>query len=75
VLSRDDYGVIGQVEAESLEELFRVMNVVDDSEFEMPQKLGCRSMSVGDVAVDEAGVSMLCASVGWERVDFAEKAA
>lgn len=65
----ENYKPIGIVAADDLEHLFRVMNVVDGSSFEMPQKLRCRSMCVGDVAVDETGQAWYCASAGWERVD------
>jgi hypothetical protein len=67
-VDRAGYRLIGEVEADSLEDLFRRMNAVDGSEIEMPQRLGCRSMSVGDVAVDEEGDAHYCASFGWEPV-------
>src|SRR5579885_408276 len=62
------YYVVGRVEASDLEDLFRRMNYVDGSEVEYVGrgKLEVRSLSVGDVALDEQGVAHLCASVGWE---------
>lgn len=66
-----DYKEVGSVEAQDLEDLFRVMNVVDGSDFEMPQKLKCRSMCTGDVAVDSNGRAFYCASFGWEPTKFA----
>jgi hypothetical protein len=70
-VSMTDYKEVGTVEAEDLEDLFRIMNVVDGSEFEMPQKLKCRSMCSGDVAVDQAGQAHYCASIGWQPTKFA----
>jgi hypothetical protein len=50
------------------EDVFRVMNVVTgDADLELPLTLRCRSMSVGDVYVED-GVAYFCASAGWERV-------
>jgi hypothetical protein len=69
--SRVSYREIGVVEAHDLEDLFRVMNVVDGSDFEMPQKLRCRSMSTGDIAVDDVGQAYYCATVGWDRTKLA----
>lgn len=55
------------VETDTLETLFREMNVVDGTE--LPIKLRVRSMSVGDVAVEEgSGRAHYCASVGWSEV-------
>ncbi len=71
VISPEHYEEVGTVEAENLGHLFRIMNVVDGSEFEMPRKLGCRSMSVGDVAVDGAGTNHYCDSIGWAKVTWA----
>jgi hypothetical protein len=64
----DAYTFIANVDASNLDDLFRRMNVVDGSDFEMPQKLRCRSMSVGDVAIDRDGKAHYCASFGWENV-------
>jgi hypothetical protein len=68
-VSFDDYKFIAYVEAENLEDLFRRMNVVDGSAFEMPRTIGCRSMSTGDVAIADSGEAHYCASAGWESVE------
>lgn len=49
------------------EDVFRVMNVVTGEDFELPNKLGCRSMSVGDIYV-EGKDGYLCAPVGWTKL-------
>lgn len=50
------------------DDIFRVMNVVDGNpEVELPLKLRCRSMSVGDVYI-EGDVAFFCASCGWEEI-------
>lgn len=67
-LDKDDYELVhtySNEEAGSLEEIFRKMNVVDGDE--LPVQLKVRSMSVGDVVVDEAGVVWFCAMAGWEQ--------
>ena len=50
------------------------MNVVNgDPEVELPIRLKCRSMSVGDVYLED-GQAFLCASVGWEKLDALDAA-
>lgn len=71
-VSSSEYKLIADVEASDLEDLFRRMNVVDGSDIEMPRKLRCRSMSVGDVAVDPQGKAHFCASAGWEDTQIVE---
>lgn len=46
----------------------RAMNAVDGDDFEQPKKLNLRSMSVGDVLIDEDGKGWLCAPAGWDEV-------
>lgn len=48
--------------------LFRVMNVVDgDPDIEVPVRIRCRSMSVGDVYVKD-GSAFYCAPAGWTKI-------
>jgi hypothetical protein len=61
-----NYAKITAVEATGLEDVFRQMNVVDGTE--MPVRIHCRSMSVGDVVVDEAGAAHFVCSAGWQIV-------
>lgn len=66
------YRKIGFAHAFDLGELFRRMNCVDGGDFELVgrgKKFEVRSMSVGDVAIDEEGRGYLCASAGWEPFD------
>lgn len=61
-----DYDEVVVVEAECLNDLFRKMNVVDGDE--LPVRMKIRSMSCGDVAIDEAGKKYFCALVGWNEL-------
>lgn len=55
------------VDADDLEDVFRMMNVVDGDE--LPVKLRVRSMCVGDlVQQHEDDVWWFCAAAGWEAV-------
>ncbi len=66
------YNKVGNVPAFDLAELFRRMNCVDGSDFEcvgMGKRFEVRSMSVGDVAIDENGNGYLCNNVGWAQFD------
>lgn len=54
----------------ALEILFRQMNVVDGTE--IPVALKCRSMSVGDVAVDPSGQAWIVDMAGYRKVEFGE---
>lgn len=71
VIDPTGYTEVVTTEARGLEELFRAMNVVDGDE--LPMKLQCRSMSVGDVAVEEDGTAWLCGMFGWNLVSFDPK--
>lgn len=67
-----EYTKVATVEATSTGEVFRMMNAVDGSE--LCCKLGVRSMSVGDVLVEERpdgrfGRAMACDPVGWKEVN------
>lgn len=66
------YQKVTSVDASNLGSVFRIMNIVDDSDFEMPQKLGVRSMDMGDVVVDENGQANIVASAGWRPIKFIE---
>lgn len=66
VVDLDGMQRVAQVEADDLEDLFRKMNDVDGTE--LPVAIGVRSLSVGDVAVDEHGNGYFCAMVGWSPV-------
>lgn len=66
------YDKVATVSAENLEDLFRRMNCVDGSKIEYVGRglgqLPIRSLSVGDVVVQEGSGAFLCAVVGWEPV-------
>ena len=66
-VSPDDYQQVAEVSGD-LEEVFRQMNAVDGNE--LCCQLRVRSMSVGDIAVDAAGVAHYCQGAGWGRTTF-----
>jgi hypothetical protein len=54
-----------------LEEVWRRMNVVDNSDIELPQKFKCRSMCVGDVVILHRLTELeyhVCDSCGFRQV-------
>jgi hypothetical protein len=60
-------------EVDAREIAFRAMNAVEGSDFEVPQKIQNRSMSVGDVVVREIpalpnGLAYVCCLAGWAPV-------
>ena len=64
-LSVTNYKYVGEIPHEELEDVFRAMNHVDGSDIERDlNNFGVRSMSVGDIVVNEQG-SFLCDRVGW----------
>ena len=63
---RIDYDHIVEVEAETLDEVFEIMNGVKSN---LTQTLQVRSMSVGDILLTPSERIMLCARVGWIQVD------
>lgn len=67
-LDRVAFTKVAEIDAATLGEVFRKMNVVDGTE--LPVQLKVRSMSVGDVVVAD-GVAHVCCPIGWEKVDFA----
>jgi len=67
-LLRDDYEFVCELGDVSLEEAFRLMNVVDGDE--LPAKLGVRSMMCGDVVFDEDLQVWFCAGAGWEQTSW-----
>lgn len=64
-VSADAYNQVGYVDATDLEDLFRIMNAVDGTEHCCV--IDVRSMSVGDIAIDESGQAHFCASMGWKQ--------
>lgn len=67
------YKFVAIVDALDKEDVFTKMNVINGDEDELPLRLKCRSMSVGDVLVElkpsgELG-TWLCGSVGWTKVN------
>lgn len=70
-LDKDDYELVHTYEtkdAKSLEEIFREMNAVEGNELCVQLKV--RSMSAGDVVVDEDDKVWFCAFVGWQQTSW-----
>ena len=73
-LAVDSFQFVTKVEAFTLDELFREMNVVDGSE--VPAKLKIRSMMVGDVVLDIASEKgWVCDMIGWKDLPTSTLAA
>jgi hypothetical protein len=59
---------VATLETESLDTLFREMNVVDGDE--LPVKLKVRSLSVGDIVMDvKSEKCWYCAPIGWTELN------
>jgi len=74
----DEYEKVAVVDADSLEDTFRITNHIDkswttNSEVVELIKLHNRSTSVGDIVEDETGVRHLCKPCGWEVIEEMEK--
>lgn len=52
----------------ALDYIYRIMNVVNGAEYEMPQKLNCRSMCMGDYVILN-GKKYLCEIFGWLLIE------
>lgn len=68
-ISREDYVEVVTIRAESPDDVFMQMNAVTGDEIVC--QLRVRSMSVGDLVVDENGVVTGCCGCGWKVVRFA----
>jgi hypothetical protein len=67
-IMNDIYKEVATVETETIETLFREMNVVDGTE--LPVKLKIRSLSVGDIVLDVAAEKCwYCSPIGWTELD------
>jgi hypothetical protein len=67
-LYKENYEFVTELGDVSLEEVFRLMNVVDGDE--LPVELKVRSMMCGDVVVDEDGDVWYVAGAGWEETSW-----
>jgi len=63
-----DYNEVGPIEASCVGETFQLMNAVEGDE--LCCKMSVRSMSVGDVVVDESGQAHYCCAAGWGETEF-----
>jgi len=67
-IDKSGYEEITIIDAKSLSDVFKLMNVVDGDE--LPTQLMVRSLSVGDIVVEANGKASLCAPMGWTKVEF-----
>ena len=75
--NKDDFVMVAEVEAEDIEDVFRITNHIESDWTKNPEvikrvKAPCRSTSVGDIVEDEDGNLMYCAGCGWEDVARSE---
>lgn len=70
----DEYELVAQVTARSLDECFRIGNFVCEEDQTLIKVVGkMHSLSVGDIVVDlNANKEYVCASFGWEEIEMKE---
>ena len=72
---KEDYKLVAIVDCEEFGDTFRLTNHID-TEWWNNKEVECigeethRSTSVGDLVEDEDGNLHLCASIGWEKVNW-----
>ena len=67
--ARKEYVKVSVIEADNIDQAFEIGNIGPESAIERLHKM--RSVSVGDVVVDEDGDAYLCDSFGWKKIkDF-----
>jgi hypothetical protein len=65
--ARDMYSKVAVIEADNLEQVFRIGNMGPESA--ITRLAGMKSVSVGDVVVDRYGAAYVCATFGWNEVE------
>lgn len=71
----NEYELVAEVECDGVEDVFRITNHIDTNWTGNPEVIevyktnGCRSTSVGDMAVDQNGKAFYCDMVGWKDVE------
>lgn len=70
LLPREFYTKVATVDLKSAEAVFEQMNHIDGTQLISKMYPPLRSMSVGDIVVDENGVAQMCASAGFQPVKF-----
>ena len=70
--SFEDYKLVATVNAESIEDVFRLTNHIDndwrENAYVTPTKEAQRSTSVGDIVEDEKRKRWICQSMGWKEL-------
>lgn len=69
-LRKEDYELVHVLDnsAPHLEAIYRMMNVISGNE--LPVRLGIRSMTAGDVIVDEDGTVWFAGASDWEETSW-----
>jgi hypothetical protein len=69
-LRKEDYELVHVLDnsAPHLEAIYRMMNVISGNE--LPVRLGIRTMTVGDVIVDEDGTVWFAGASDWEETSW-----
>jgi hypothetical protein len=60
--------LLGFKPEDDLELVFRIMNVVNNADYELPQKLRVRSMCVGDIIITADDKVWLCSTIGFSEI-------
>jgi len=70
--TQKDFKAVAVVEAQSVDDVFRITNHIDDSWTKNPEVIRYvgqpRSTSVGDVVVDQSGTACRCEMAGWSKI-------
>lgn len=70
--NEENYEKVAEVDSDSLGEVFRITNHIEDAWWKNKEVLwhkdGSRSTSVGDVVTDGAGFAFRCEMAGWSKI-------
>lgn len=61
---------VADIEAENIDMVFEIGNIGPESRITRYNSM--RSISVGDIVVDENGQSMMVDAIGWSEIEFIE---
>lgn len=65
--ARDMYSKVAEIKADNLEDVFTIGNIGPESAITRLARM--KSVSVGDVVVDQYGAAYVCATFGWQEVE------
>lgn len=68
----DGYNLVATVKADTLEDVFRLTNSIDniwtENEEVVPTRKEIRSTSCGDIVIDGKNEKFQCKEIGWEKL-------